>query len=545
MAMARIRWSKRHAVYLACAAGVLAPVMLAMAEDDLGLRGFIDDVEPMESAVEPAGEQLFTSAIPTEPFEPSTPPQGAGPDLLPETDFSTGEGFGALLDDGEAGWSFEPAFHNSQGDETFRPGTAASARQESSKRKVLGARTDALDEEEQPSLQNERVAAIEGGARRMEDDPFAPLGLRIGTFVVVSELEQGLTSTTNVNKSVSGEEAVLSETALRFRAVSDWSRHRAGAEAYGLLRKTISGEEIDDIEGGAQARLDLDFREDLTSYVLFGYDAQREAASAPAAIVGVEKQPLRHSFEGVVGLDQMLGRVQIGLTGEIQRNRYDDAVLSAGGRISQSDRDSTIVLGRLRGGYEVSPALTPFVELEVGRRTYDEKQDSEGYERSANRLAARAGLALDLSEKLAGEISAGWISENFKDPRLARLSGLALAANLNWSPQRGTMVRLDASTHVEGSTDPGESGSLLYSGTLRLEREMRSNLTGAVLLGASYRDYQAGGHDLILTGQAALTWWLNRYAGLTSRIGYERQTSSLAGRDYDEANLFLGLKLQR
>ncbi|TJW20226.1 MAG: hypothetical protein E5X59_42310, partial [Mesorhizobium sp.] len=40
------------------------------------------------------------------------------------------------------------------------------------------------------------------------------------------------------------------------------------------------------------------------------------------------------------------------------------------------------------------------------------------------------------------------------------------------------------------------------------------------------------------------TWWLNRYAGLTTRARTEKQTSNLEGRDYEAHSIFVGVKLQ-
>ena len=410
------------------------------------------------------------------------------------------------------------------------------------------ARTATVDAEEAlefPRRMNEREAAIEGQEFEREENPYAPLGLRLGTFVVVPTLEQGITWTSNANDSPDGEEAVLSESTLRLNATSDWSRHRATINAFGTIRKTLSGQEIKEIEGGGDANLELDIAHGLVGRASLGYSVGREGASSPVSIVGVEEQPLRHTIDGSVGLEKTLGPLRLGLTGEVSRDQFGDAELIGGGTLSQSDRNSTLALLRLRAGYEISPAFMPFVELEGGRRFYDEDRDSAGYARSADRLGASAGVALDLSEKLSGEVSAGWISEDFEDERLRSISGVALAASLDWSPVRGTLVGLDASTTVEGSTDPGESGSLLYSGTLRIERQMRSNLTGDLAFGAAYRDYEAGGHDLILNGEAALTWWLNRYTGLVGRASYERQTSSLPDRDYETTSFFMGVRMQR
>ena len=136
----------------------------------------------------------------------------------------------------------------------------------------------------------------------------------------------------------------------------------------------------------------------------------------------------------------------------------------------------------LRTGYEISPALTPFVELEFGHRFYDLDVDSNGFDRAATRIGARAGLELDLGEKFSGEFSAGWINEDLADPRLASVSGPSVSADLNWSPVRGTDRRPRRSTTVEGSTGADESGSILYASELTVERELRANLTGRARL---------------------------------------------------------------
>jgi hypothetical protein len=188
----------------------------------------------------------------------------------------------------------------------------------------------------------------------------------------------------------------------------------------------------------------------------------------------------------------------------------------------------------------------PFLEAEAGRRIFDDRLDSAGYARSAERYGLRAGLELDLGEKFSGEISGGWIVEAPQDDRLAPIEGISAAAALSWSPVRGTSVSFDGDTTVETTTEPGRSGSIYYSARLGLEREVRANLTVSASAGLGYRDYaEAAGEDLILDLGAGLTWWLNRHAGLTGRASYQTVTSTLPGRDTETATLFLGMKLRR
>ncbi|WP_419694633.1 outer membrane beta-barrel protein [Mesorhizobium muleiense] len=391
----------------------------------------------------------------------------------------------------------------------------------------------------------ERTEAIEGRDKRAEDDPFAATGIKLGSFVIRPTLEQGLTASSNADSSTEGKPALLSETALRFNAVSDWRENSAVIDGYGIFLKTISGDEVQEARGRVDGTLNVDLDNDLRAIARLGYEAAPESASSPVVIEGTVEQPVRQTIDGSLAVEKDAGKMRFALTGAVEHDIYGDAKLSTGGTLSQKDRDSTLYSAILRTGYEISPAITPFTEVEVGRRVYDLRVDTNGFERSSTRLGVRAGAELDLGEKLAGEFSAGWLREAIDDDRLPAISGATVNADLRWSPERGTTIGLTVQTIVEGTTTPDESGDILYSGLLTGEREIRANLIGNAALGVGWRDYVGSdGHDLILSAEAGLTWWLNRYAGLTTRARTEKQTSNIEGRDYTAHSIFVGVTLQ-
>ncbi|RWF35378.1 MAG: hypothetical protein EOS65_29935, partial [Mesorhizobium sp.] len=392
----------------------------------------------------------------------------------------------------------------------------------------------------------ERTASIEGQKIKPEDDPFAATGIKVGSFVFRPTLEQGFTATSNADASSGGTSAVLSETALRFSATSDWRENSATIDGYGIFRNTVSGQKINDAQGRIEGQLNVDLDNELRAIAKLGYEAVPESASSPDAIAGVTSQPLRQTVDGSLGIEKDVGKMRYALTGAITHDFYGDADLSDGTTLSQKDRDSTLYSATLRTGYQVSPAITPFVEVEAGRRVYDLRLDSNLYERSSTRLGARAGLELDMDDKLSGEFSVGWLREAIDDDRLPANAGPYVNADLKWSPERGTIVGLTGRTTIESTTTAGESGDVLYSGRLTGERQVRANLTANSALGLDWRDYTGSdGHDLILSAEAGLTWWLNRYAGLTTRVRTEKLNSNLPGRDYVANSIFLGLKVQR
>ncbi|PZV33603.1 hypothetical protein B5V02_35405 [Mesorhizobium kowhaii] len=392
----------------------------------------------------------------------------------------------------------------------------------------------------------ERTASIEGQDKKADDDPFAATGVKWGSFVIRPTIEQGLTATSNGDASSAGTSALLSETALRFSAISDWRENSATIDGYGLFRETVSGYSVHNEQGRIEGQLNVDLDNELRAIAKLGYEAVPESASSPDAIAGVNTQPLRQTVDGSLGIEKEAGKMHYALTGAVTHDFFGDAELSDGTSLSQKDRDSTLYTATLRTGYEISPALTPFTEIEVGRRTYDQRIDNEGFERSSTRLGARAGLELDMGEKLAGEFSAGWLREAIDDNSLEAISGATVNADLKWSPERGTTIGLTGQTTVEPTTTADQSGDILYSGRLTGERQIRANLTGNAALGLDWRDYiGVDGHDMTLSAEAGLTWWLNRYAGLTTRVRTEKLTSNLPGRDYTANSIFLGVKVQR
>jgi hypothetical protein len=506
----------------ATAAGLLLAGS-SQAQEASGLRGGLagDNVDPPLLAGEYETQQ-----------EPPPAYVPVSPGALPDEPAMATQGSFERDDDAPAAEEAVPAADAEQTDDVAT-GTA---------------REPTIDSaDDQPlDLGAERVQAIEGLNRPAEENPYEAVGIRLGSFILKPTLETGVTATSNADSSVDGSEAVLSETTLRLNAASDWASHSATIDAYGTFRETLSGQEVDDFAAGVDAELELELGNDYRAKGTFTYSAAPESAASPVVIVGAADEPLRQTIGGTLGLEKDVGKARFAVTGGIEHDSYGDADLEGGGVLSQEDRNSTLYSVALRAGYEISPAVTPFVETEFGRNLYDQEIDSAGYRRSSDRYAVRGGLELDLGEKLSGEISAGWIREDFDDERLDPLSTPTVEGEMTWSPQRGTDVTLSGSTVLEGTTTPGESGSVLYSSGIGIEREIRANLTGNANFGAAYRNYaESDGYDVILNADASLTWWLNRYAGVVTRVRHETVASNLPDRDAETNSIFLGLKLQR
>jgi hypothetical protein len=562
----------RAALFCACASIALLPASAGAQDAGSILRGEVSEQDvngellplaQQKTALDDQkvkGHQREEDGIPAPAFQPAS--QGATPDE--DTQTAPARKKSIFTDDADeaaqpVGRPRTAAQREQERKKALEPAESAStrlakARQERDPNEeddtettgTVRAKTIDSETELKTKPDSEREEAIEGLDKEPEVNPYAAVGIRAGTFTVYPTVESGVTWTSNANSSSTGSPATLSETTLRLNAISEWGGDRTSIESFTNYRKTISGEEIEETRAGIRADLERELGGEWKALASLGYEFGPESASSPTAVEGTLEQPIKHTFDGSLGVERDVGKLQLRLTGNVEREMFGDAELSTGGSISQADQNNTLGTVVLRTGYEISPALTPFVELEYGQRVYDEELDSSGFARSSTRTGARGGLEIDLGEKFKGEVSAGWIDEDLDDPRLEDISGPSLAAALDWSPVRGTIVGLDAETTVEGSTTAGESGSLLHSATISVSREMRANLTADLAFGGALRDYTGSdGRDNIWNAEAGLTWWLNRYVGLTGRARHEQLTSNLPDRDYETNSVFVGLKLQR
>src|SRR5690606_20211375 len=142
-----------------------------------------------------------------------------------------------------------------------------------------------------------------------------------------------------------------------------------------------------------------------------------------AVVVCALQRPLVHTLNGDLGIERDVGLIFGSANARIEHNIYGNAKLSSGGTVSQKDRDNTYASITLRGGFSLSAAIKPFTEVELGKRIFDEKVDSNGYERSGSQFALRGGMMLDMGEKLNGEFAAGYMRANSDDSRLGNISG--------------------------------------------------------------------------------------------------------------------------
>ncbi len=387
---------------------------------------------------------------------------------------------------------------------------------------------------------------IAGNALRRtpDEDPFAPLGIRAGSFLLFPEVGFSTGYTTNTTNTRNGNGAGFAVVAPQILMQSDWSRH----EATLLLRgsqETFSDKTDDVPEAEAAGTLLFDLADrwnvDLQSTYRYG----RESLSDPDLPGGVDKAPDRYDFNNSAALNGAFGRNVFTFEAKGDRSTYSDAK-SGGKTVNQGDRDNTLYGVRLRTGYEVTRAFTPFVEGVLTNRVYDQRKDDNGLVRTSNGNGLRAGFAFDRGPVSTGEIAIGYMGETFQDKALKDFSAMTVDGLLAWAPTQLTTITTSLSSSLDPTTDRNSSGSIVYDAKTELAYAWRANADLAANAGVRYARYQ-GTHQVDWTYQLGLdaTWKLNRYSELAAGYVHEWRQSTDRANDYSTDTIRLNLRIYR
>jgi hypothetical protein len=442
----------------------------------------------------------------------------------------------------------EPASPLEPADAAEKQATPADQQPVSGDQQPSDETTGAILDEDMLRLNTREAPLDERSTRRLERNLTTEEtpGIRIGTFVLRPTVTQSINTETQRDNGTKETRAFL-ETDMLATLTSDWALHQLLVTTEGAWQQNISGEgeEQPDFRIGGDLRLDLP--QDTTAHILGGYHFYREDTDDPNAIQNADKQSNVQLFSAGGSIERDFGILR-GTTGiDLTRTIYSDATLSDGTTVSLSDRNQTS--GTLRGriGYELSPALIPFIEANIGKTHYDDTVDSAGYRRSGQSYGAKAGVEVDMGEKLRGEIGLGYEIATFDDDRLADIDTPVFDARLLWSPLRGTDVDFGLQTSIQPSTNAGDSGYVSHALTTTITHQLRDNLVGTFLGGITLRDYPSASQssdETVYATSAGLTWNINRYLDLTSTLGYEL-TSRKTGADSQQWRAGVGLKLKR
>jgi hypothetical protein len=393
---------------------------------------------------------------------------------------------------------------------------------------------------------------------KVDNDPFAPVGIGIGDLRLRPYVETGIGYDDNPNRTPNprhGSAFWRGDAGLNVQ--SDWSRHSVN----GSLRLgysdffSVPSANRPDGAGAVGARIDVTRDTSIDLGGTFALDTLRPGSpdiTTPGSSVSTNRPPV-WTIAGFGGVTQRFNRLAVSVRGIVDRSQYGDATFSDGSTQYLSENDYTTVGVRPRIGYEITPGFQPFVEATVDRRTYDHVVDVNGFYRSSRGLAVRGGAAYEIPQLVRGEVSGGFFQRDYDDPRLSTLRGPAIDASLIWTPTPLTTVTLRGTTTLNETTVANSSGTITRRISGEIAHALLRNVTITAMGAYQVNDYQ--GYDpastpgpiterLVQAGIKA-EYNLTRTVVIKASYNFERLKSTVAGSDYTSNVFLLGLRLQR
>lgn len=393
---------------------------------------------------------------------------------------------------------------------------------------------------------------------KIDDDPFGAVGDYAGPFLVKGAVELSAGYDSNPARLGNPRGMPAWMIAPEFLAVSNWERHALVAD----LRCSFTGygstlpARLDGGVNPAPTTLDrpdftghLDGRLDVSRDTSVGAQLRLRAATdnpgSPNVQAGLARYPVATTLGTTIGIDQRFNRLQISTGATADRTSYQQSKLTDGSATSNDDRNFNQYGGIGRVSYEVMPGLKSFAEIQGDSRVHDQRFDRAGYQRDSAGGTAKAGSSFEFTRLLTGELSIGYATRSYVDPRLNRLQGFLTSASLVWSATPLTTARFLSDTQLAETTVAGASGVLVRTYTVQVDHDFRRWLTGIGKFSFGTLDYQGYGRsDRTYSAEGNLVYKMTRSLWVKGSLRYDKLDSNITGAGSSGTVVMLGVRLQ-
>jgi hypothetical protein len=406
------------------------------------------------------------------------------------------------------------------------------------------------------------VPTIETPSRRkrvVEEDPFAPTGIRAGAFTFYPALELTGGHDSNPTHGSGGKDSWLAIVAPELKVRSDWERHALGADIKGsylaysekfgfnadgtptgtpdvLDRPTLDARVNGRLEVNSRGRFDMEGR------LLIGTDAP----GSPNIVAGLARLPITTTIGATAGYTQTFNRFELTAKGTVDRGVWQASTFTDGETAGNEDRNYDQFGGAFRAAYDLKPGIKPFIEAGADIRVHDLKFDRNGEQRDSNGQYVKVGTTFEFTRKLTGEIAVGYLTRQYEDPNLNGIGGLMFDASLVYAMTPLTIVTATAKSSVNEVIVNGVSGDLSRDLGLQIDHAFRRWLIGTAKFGYGTDDYVGlERQDQRFFASFALVYKLTRELQLKGEVRRDWLVSSVPGVDYAANQILLGVRMQR
>ncbi len=382
---------------------------------------------------------------------------------------------------------------------------------------------------------------------RIEDKPYDAVGVEVGSLRLTPFVTQSFGYDSNPDQVQTRlKPSAYSRTDGSLGVLSTWSSNELKADLHGGYNDYFSDPQANrpDAAGTVDYRYDVSHTATLDTEARFAIDSQR--IGSPEVSNTATDRPLISTFGGFVGGADTLGRLTLALHGSIDRTAYDNAKDSNGVLDDLASENFDDYGVHLRATYEVTPVLSPFVDVLVDRRIHDREVDLSGFRRDSDGVIGQVGSSFELNRLFTGELSLGYGDRTYQDKTLKDVTGPVFNGSLAYAVTPLTTISFRAATSFDETTVAGASGAESRSATLEISHALLRNLTitGALsYLNTEYIGVPITENTLSETLKAE--YHLSRSLVATATFNHEKLDSTSAGSSYAQDVFLLGLRWQR
>lgn len=328
-------------------------------------------------------------------------------------------------------------------------------------------------------------------ARLFRQEPYDPVGIRIGSFVLFPELDLGTSYYSNVFHAPSAKSDVAFDVVPSARLVSNWSRHALEFSATGILSfyNDYTTEDDRDYQLEARGRLDITSRANIQA-LISRQQSFEDRSALDASSVGTRAKIIEDRAEAAY--NQRFNRLSLQLRGSISDYTYGSTE-DLGVTTNNQDRDYTQYEEAARVMWELKPQLSPFFEVAINHRDYAEAAQSDGINRTSNGERYRFGISFgNDGDIVRGEVSLGYGVQTPSDRRLHPVDGLIIDANATWRITPLTSILFNAMSDVSETTTADVGGAFYRAASIGIRHQLRSYLVVSAAFNYSNQDSQDG-----------------------------------------------------
>ncbi len=377
-------------------------------------------------------------------------------------------------------------------------------------------------------------------------EPYAPIGISVGSFLLFPEVELAGRYFSNVFSSPTALEDVAIDVLPSARLASNWSRHALELRAAGNL--TAFSDFSDENELGyaleTRGRLDITSRSNVE--VGLGRSLSQEtrnAINAPGALS--DRTDILDDQITITG-NHRFNRLSLRLTTQFGEQDFGSTGQGAD-FVSNDDRDIQTGDQTLRATWEFKPTFSAFAEAGVNQRHYEVASLSDGIRRDSDGERYRVGVDFGgTGALLRGSFSLGYGVQSPDAAQLNDVDGLLIDADLEWRATSLTSVLFTANSDIFESTTAGSAAVISRTVGLGVRHVFREQLIATAGIVYSHRDFSGAPlqeHEIITS--LGLEYFLRRGVSVFLDYDHTNFLSDSPDSDYTADELRFGLRLNR